>query len=192
MIKNFYIFRHGETDYNREKRTQGCRIDSDLNQTGVQQARNLIPRLLPLNLQIIYSSPLRRAVDTASIVAQALNLPVKIIPGLREGCYGDAEGLVEEEIAEQFPEVFKQWRSADNLMDIRFPNGESKREMQQRMFSVLEELLDVPYQNIGLASHGGSIRYLLMVFSSQMHHMPNTALFHIRYQDGSWSVENLS
>ena len=70
MRKDFYIFRHGETDYNAQKRWQGQGIDIDLNKTGLKQAEDLAEKMQHLGLEIIYSSPLKRARQTAEFVAK--------------------------------------------------------------------------------------------------------------------------
>lgn len=192
MIKHFYIFRHGETDYNLEKRWQGCGLNPDLNATGRQQAVALAQKLKPAKLEVVYSSPLRRAVQTAEVIAAAENIPLELIPNLREGCFGEAEGMLRDEIAAKWPELFTKWYngngSAADDLNLRFPGGESKAEMQSRMLSVLNQLLLSPYQRIGIASHGSSIRYLLMHFGYPPHKMANTALFHLIWDNGCWTL----
>ncbi len=189
MRKDFYIFRHGETDYNKEHRWQGCSIDAELNDTGRAQAATLISKLKNVGLEIIYSSPLKRAKETAEIVAKDLKLPVEFIGDLREGCFGEAEGMLKDEISRKFPVIFEKWYNGSDDLDVGFPQGETKRQMQQRMQNVLSGLLSKEYKTIGLASHGSSIRYLLTSLSVPPHHMPNVALFHIVYDNGVWSVE---
>lgn len=191
MRKDFYIFRHGETDYNLEKRWQGCGIDTDLNETGICQAKALVEKLASKNLEIIYSSALKRALKTAEIIADSLNLEVKVIKDLREGSFGESEGLRKEEAALKYPEIFNLWydEKADHL-DVAFPGGETKRQMQQRMLGVLEGLLKTRESVIGIASHGSSIRYLLLGFGKILGRLTNTALFHVVYEDGEWRVED--
>lgn len=188
MRKDFYIFRHGQTDYNLEKRWQGSSIDSELNATGMEQAQALVPVLQDCGLEIIFTSGLKRAHKTAEIVAENLGLEVIVINNLREGCFGDAEGMIKSDIAQVYPDVFEQWYSLEDDMDVRFPNGESKYEMSERMLGVLSELLESDYNTIGIASHGSSIRYLLMGLGYKLKTMPNTALFHVVYEDGNWQV----
>ena len=99
MRKDFYIFRHGETDYNKEKRWQGSGIDAELNENGMKQAEKLIENLVGKNVQIIYSSGLRRAIKTAEIVAAELGVETKIITDLHEGNLGQTEGMLKSEVA---------------------------------------------------------------------------------------------
>ena len=191
MRKVFYIFRHGETDYNTVRRWQGCGIDIPLNANGVRQAEELAPRLADKGLQIIYSSPLKRAHQTAEIVAAKLGLEVKIKEGLIEGCLGQTEGLLKSEVAVKFPEIYAQWYDSQNDMNIAFPGGETKNQIQQRMYAVFAELLQTSEEVIGIASHSAAIRYFLMKFGHKPHTMKNTALFRLEYEDGAWSLAEL-
>ena len=90
---DFYIFRHGETDINKQKRWQGSGTDVDLNETGRVQAACLFDKLKDKKLEIIYSSPLIRAYHTAQIAAKPLGIEVVKFPDLRECHYGVAEGI---------------------------------------------------------------------------------------------------
>ena len=78
MKKDFYLFRHGQTDMNAAGRWQGRGIDLPLNETGREQARELAAALTPAALEVVFSSPLKRAVQTAQIVAEILRIPVQI------------------------------------------------------------------------------------------------------------------
>lgn len=190
MRKDFYIFRHGQTNYNLEKRWQGCGIDTELNDEGIAQAKGLINKLADSGIEIIYSSALKRAVKTAEIVAEAMGLEVKKIENLREGCFGDAEGMIKSDVAVKYPEIYNAWYDdVCDHWDVAFPGGETKKEMQMRMLSVLEGLLNSKEEIIGIASHGSSIRYLLLGFGLRVGRMENTALYHVVYENGKWSVE---
>ena len=188
MRKDFYIFRHGETDYNREQRIQGCGLDAPLNEVGIAQAEELAKKLMPLGIEHIYASNLKRALQTAQICAGHLGVAVDVIPELREGCFGELEGMLKTEVAVKYAEIHKDWNSPVDDMNVRFPGGESKQEMQDRMFAVISSLLSSPFQIIGIASHGSSIRYLLYKFGLSPHRMPNTALYHVVCEDGNWRL----
>lgn len=191
MRKVFYLFRHGETNYNLEKRWQGCGVDSLLNQTGIKQAEELAEKIQNLGIEIIYSSELKRALQTGTVAAAKLGVELKTMPDLREGCFGEAEGLLRDEVERKFPDVFKAWYSPENDMNMGFPGGETKQEMQDRMCAVLQNLLNAPEKIIGISSHSSSIRYLLMKFGLPPHKMPNTTLFKVVYDNGSWTAEQI-
>ncbi|MBE6452260.1 MAG: histidine phosphatase family protein [Alphaproteobacteria bacterium] len=191
MYKIFYLFRHGETNYNIEKRWQGCSIDAPLNDNGMAQARLLADKLQDLGIKELYSSRLKRAVQTAGIVSEKLNVPINYITDLREGNLGQAEGRIYSDVEQMFPDIFQAWYSPENDMNISFPDGETKQQMQDRMFNVFQRLLKSDADIVGVCSHGSSIRYLLMKFGIMPHRMPNTALYKIIYDSGQWSAEKL-
>lgn len=189
MRKVFYIFRHGETDYNKERRWQGCGVNLDLNENGRRQAYELAQRLKGKGLQIIYSSPLKRALQTAEIIAAEIGVRVEAIPALREGCLGETEGMLKSEVEVKYPEIFAEWYSDKNDMNIAFPGGETKNQIQQRMYAAVEPLLETKEAIIGISSHSAAIRYFLMKFGHKPHRMKNTALFRLEYQDGAWNLQ---
>lgn len=189
MRKDFYVFRHGETDYNKQGRWQGCGINYPLNDTGVKQAELLADKVKNLGLEVIYSSPLIRAVQTAQAVADKLGLEVRTLPELTEGCLGVCEGMLKDDIAAQYPKLWEDWYSDNMDMETRWPDGESKQEMQQRMFNGFEKMLSAKENIIGVASHSGSMRYFFLAFGYGPHKMPNTALYHLIWQDSVWTFE---
>jgi probable phosphoglycerate mutase len=191
MHKDFYIFRHGETDENLAGRWQGNGVDFPLNATGVSQAEILAKKICDLGIEIIYSSPLKRAQQTANIVASKLNIDVKIMPEFTEGCLGVCEGMLKSDISLKYPDLWGKWYDDNIDMSVRWPGGESKQEMQDRMFKGITKLMNIPQSTIGIASHSGSMRYFLLAFGYGPHKMPNTALFHLIYDDGVWDLEEI-
>ena len=109
MRKDFYVFRHGETELNRQKRWQGSGTDCDLNAAGVRQAEELLEKFRGKKLEVIFSSPLIRARHTAEVVAGGLGLPVIVRENLRECFYGEAEGQPIADLAESCPEILNNW-----------------------------------------------------------------------------------
>lgn len=189
MRKDFYIFRHGETDYNKQGRWQGCSIDLPLNETGKLQAEALAQKVKNLGLEVVYSSPLIRAQQTAQAVAAINGVQVKTLPELIEGCVGICEGMLRSEVEKEHPDIWAEWYGDAMVMSTRWPGGESKLEIQQRMFKAFEEMLKAPESVIGVASHGGAMRYFLLAFGYGPHKMPNTVLFHLIWQDGKWTLD---
>jgi probable phosphoglycerate mutase len=92
----FYFLRHGETEFNRLKLIAGS-TDIELNETGRAQAQAAVGLVQPLGIGNIASSGLRRARDTAAIVAQALRVPHAVLPGLAERNWGALEGKPQAE-----------------------------------------------------------------------------------------------
>lgn len=165
-LKNLYVIRHGETDWNRDKRFQGS-TDIALNQAGRDQAQALSSRLALLNIGAVYSSSLSRALETAQIATKDLGLPIFQDDRLRETKVGDAEGLTFEEMEKRFTENgIERWRSYDERdLDFAYPNGESKRQMMFRAKSVfLEIALNSNSENVAIFSHGMIMRGLTFCF----------------------------
>jgi phosphoserine phosphatase len=149
-----YLARHGESDWNVERRWQG-HADRPLTERGREQARALAERLEGVELEAIYASDLRRAWETADTVAHARGLEVVRLPELREVDVGSWSGLTRDECAARFPEAFERWRAGGSGWD----DGESYEEMAERIVTALSALAaHHPDGSILVVSHGGPIR----------------------------------
>lgn len=178
-----FLFRHGETDWNREGRLQG-KTDTPLNATGLAQAEALAERLRGRRLDAIVSSDLTRALTTARIVAEALGVPLATDEGLRETGVGQAEGMIWEDAKARFGgELTERWYSEGNTA---FPGGETGHETLARGLAALRRFTAAhPYPRIGVSTHGAMLRQLVR------HALPpgappvrahNTALFILAYE----------
>lgn len=164
--KNLFLIRHGETDWNRSKRFQG-RTDIPLNEEGRSQALGLCPLMIELKIDLVVSSSLSRAHETALIAIQDIKLPIQKDDRLQETNIGDAEGLTLEEITEKFgPGYIERWRSYEERdLDFKYPNGESKRQMMVRIRdAVLDIAQNNSNQNIAVFAHGMVMRALTFAF----------------------------
>lgn len=151
------LIRHGETDWNVEKRLQGHR-DIDLNREGVRQVAALGRALLNEPLDAIFSSDLKRALGTAQGIAIPRGMNIQLSTGLRERCFGAFEGLIHPEISARFPEDYAAWKRRD--IDARYPQGElhaeTLREFSTRAIAAIMELASTPgYRKIAVVTHGG-------------------------------------
>jgi 2,3-bisphosphoglycerate-dependent phosphoglycerate mutase len=157
--RTLFLFRHGETDWNREGRLQG-HTDTPLNAMGLAQAEALSARLRPHRLEAMVSSDLARAWTTARIVAEALGVPLIREPGLREANIGAAEGLLWAEVKSRFgEELSRRWFTDD---DAAFPGGETGYATRMRGLAALRRLAgEVPHRRIGLSTHGAMVRQLM-------------------------------
>jgi broad specificity phosphatase PhoE len=191
MRKDFYLFRHGETDYNVQKRWQGQSVDTPLNATGLTQANRLADYMKNINLEIIYSSPLQRASQTAKIVASHHpHIQVCLLSELTESSLGACEGLHCDEVQKLYPDIWQRWYGETTITDTRWPQGESKNEIQARMYQALEKMLKVKESIIGVSSHSGIMRQFLVTLGRHPNNkLPNTVLFHIVYDNGQWLLD---
>jgi len=151
------LIRHGETAWNAERRLQG-HLDISLNAEGERQARLLASALAAEPLDLIVSSDLQRARQTAQAVATLRGMPLHVEPGLRERCYGGFEGLLYSEIEQRFPAEFAAWQARD--VDAILPSGkncgESFRQFYERATRAILGLAQAyPGRNIAMVAHGG-------------------------------------
>jgi broad specificity phosphatase PhoE len=145
------LVRHGETDWNLQRRLQG-HADTPLNDRGREQARDLAAELADEPIDAVYSSDLVRAHETARIVAEVHGLDVTAIDDLRERHFGTWEGLSDDEIHARFPEA-----ATGALGD-----GETREEMARRVFDALQRIADShPGGRVLVVSHGGPLRAVL-------------------------------
>jgi glucosyl-3-phosphoglycerate phosphatase len=126
------VWRHGQTDYNTERRFQG-QSDVPLNDVGRQQAAEAAGYLATLGPSAIFSSDLSRASATAGALARLTGLPVQLDKDLRERSGGLWEGLTETEIRERFPVEQATWTP---------PEGESATAVADRASAALERIAD--------------------------------------------------
>ena len=139
MVKVILV-RHGETDWNRARRIQGGNSDTQLNQRGWQQVESLALRLKQEKIQAIYSSPLQRAQDTARAIAGYHQLSVETELSLREIEVGELEGVSIAEMGKHLSQLLIRYSQGEELPKI--PGGESLTEVQQRVWSTVQRLVD--------------------------------------------------
>jgi broad specificity phosphatase PhoE len=153
-VTTILLARHGETDWNREGRFQGW-ADPPLNATGRAQAVDLSVALMAEELAAVYSSPLRRACETAEIVAASRDLEPVRVDALREVDVGSWSGLTREEIEQRFPEQYTRWLDYDQGWE----DGETYEQMAERVVGALLELAaEHDGERILAVTHGGPMR----------------------------------
>lgn len=143
--------RHGETDWNLERRVQG-HADRPLNETGRTQAEALADDLAGTTLDAVYSSDLGRALETARIVGRRLGLPVTALPALRERHFGTWEGLTDSEVLARFPQA----------REGPWGDGETTDEMSERVLGALRRIAtEHPGGTVLVVGHVGPLRAML-------------------------------
>jgi 2,3-bisphosphoglycerate-dependent phosphoglycerate mutase len=181
--RTLFLFRHGETDWNRAGRLQG-QTDTPLNATGLAQAEALAHRLRPHRLDVVLSSDLSRALTTGRIVADALGVPLTIDLGLRETSVGAAEGMIWADAKARFGEELTERWYRDN--DAAFPGGESGIATLTRGLAALRRFAAAhAYRHIGVSTHGAMLRQLVrhaLPPDSPPVRAPNAALFVLYYE----------
>lgn len=153
------LVRHGQTDWNLEGRYQG-QSDVPLNAAGRVQAQLAADRLEGTHLDAIYASDLRRASETAEIIAARLGLPVKFDPRLREINQGEWEGQLVAEIQQKYTDLWHQ--RGEDALALRPPGGETVGEVAGRVTTALTEIAaQNPRGTLLIVSHGLALATVL-------------------------------
>jgi len=148
-----YVTRHGETDFNVQKRYCGS-TDIPLNQRGIEQAKQLSEKLNEINFNIIVASSLIRAKQTAEIINEYRNIPLILLDGFKERNLGVYEGLTHEEIKEEYPSFWG--RKCTRELDDAPTNGETIRQFDERITKALLKLeKEYSEKSVLLVTHGG-------------------------------------
>ena len=156
MPTTIVLARHGETDWNRQGRFQG-QSDPPLNELGREQARQLAEQLSGERFAALYTSPLRRALETAQVVAARLGLSVEPIQELQEIDVGSWSGLTRDEVAGRFPAAYRRWLE----FVAGWHDGETYDELAERVVPAVLRLANRhPGDRVLVVTHGGPIRVL--------------------------------
>jgi len=150
-----YLVRHGESVSNLEGRVQG-QADVELSALGREQARRMAAwsrRVAEEGVAEIWSSPLRRARETAAEIAAAIGFPVQVEPLLAELHAGIFQGHLWADLEERFPAEVARWRSGD--VDYAIPGGESRAGLAARGREALERLAGRGGRGRIVVAHGG-------------------------------------
>ncbi len=145
------LVRHGQTAWNQDLRIQGCRSDTELSQTGREQADRVASWLAKQNIDAAYSSPLKRALHTAETIARACHVEVRITPDLREIDAGELEGLPGDQMG-QHAQFWAEWMKGNTA--LRLPGGESLDDLQQRAWQAILEIAERhPSETVVVTGH---------------------------------------
>ena len=150
-----YIIRHGQTDWNKEGRIQG-KTDIELNEEGIEQAKEAARILEDYPIDIIVSSTLKRAKKTAEIINEAKNAPIMFDKALEERGFGDFEGKIRKEIHD---EILDSGILSNYSLNKEYKGVETIRSLCDRVWGLIDELKDgYKDKNILLVTHGGVTR----------------------------------
>lgn len=160
MVTNLYLVRHGETDWNKENRCQGI-TNTELNQVGLRQAEALAKRLQNENIDCVYSSELNRAIKTAAIISEELNLDFKKEACLNEINFGNWQGEIFDELAEIDGYSYDEWINTPHL--ARFPGEGNLINVKKRTMKRVNDIIqENKGKNILMVSHGAILKVILL------------------------------
>lgn len=158
-MSKVYIVRHGESLWNLEHRLQGGQ-DPALSEGGYWQAARVAEALMGLGLAAVYSSPLRRASDTARVIAGALGVPLHVHADLREMSLGAWEGMPLRDLLAREEKAYRAWLAAP--ADCSPPGGERMGAFAERVMAALSEIREkYSGQDTALVTHGVVARVLV-------------------------------
>jgi probable phosphoglycerate mutase len=193
-VTEFLLIRHGETDWNRALRFQG-QIDVSLNDMGFTQARRLAQHLRDSEWDTatqLHSSDLTRAMQTAQQLCTAKRV-LQAQTGLREQGFGIFEGKSVEELKQDLPDLWAQWRCFQ--ADFELPGGESTRRFHARILSHLTELAEQHrHERLVIVTHGGVLDMVwrtvhqLDLNGYRQCQIPNAGMNHVVWEDGRWRI----
>ena len=154
-----YMIRHGETDWNKKRKLQG-QVDIPLNEFGKLLAKETAPALADVPFAVCYTSPLKRAAETARLVLGDREVPIVLDKRIQEMSFGEFEGLCCREEGWNIPDP--GFRNFFNAPEVYQPpkGGESFEEVRARLNNFLEELYqkeDLQDKNVLLSTHGAAL-----------------------------------
>lgn len=154
-----YIIRHGQTDWNVEGKIQG-RQDIPLNDMGRRQARALADGMKSRPVAAVYSSPQKRAMETAEAIAGPLGLTVKAVPQLMEIGYGDWEGRSAEDILTTDRELYESWWQ--HPATVAPPGGETLNQVDERCRQAWDIIRAGMKGDTAVVAHGGTLAHFIV------------------------------
>lgn len=193
MIRELYIIRHGETDFNLQGIVQGRGVNPSLNDTGRQQAELFYDRYKDESFDAVYTSSLRRTHESvASFISNGITW--EQFPDLDEISWGVFEGKrASTGFKSLYRELIENWNAGK--LDEKAPAGESPLEVQQRQLRFIRFLLAQPHKKILVCMHGRAMRIFLPTLLNQSllkmdefpHH--NLTLYKLNYTDHRFAIE---
>ena len=193
MRTRLIFVRHAEAEGNKERRFHGW-TDSSITERGHLQAQRVAERLKDMDIDILYSSSLKRTMETAGYISKIKGLPILQTDELKEINGGDWEDLSWNELQERWPEAYETWDNSPHKH--RMPNGESMEEFQDRLVAEVMQIIDRNIgKNICIVTHGTAIRALICHFRActlqemiNVAWCDNTALTIMDYEDGVFTT----
>jgi len=186
------IIRHGETAWNAEHRVQG-QLDIPLNDTGLKQAQAVGRALKGERFDVVYSSDLARARQTAAPIAQLLGAELVLDKDLRERHYGIFERLTYAEVKVRYPEDYARFEAHDP--DFAFRTGESLKDFSARSIAVISKIAKQhPDQSILVFTHGGVLDQFYRhvtgtpLSTQRGFGIPNAGLNRVEYSPAGWQI----
>lgn len=155
-MTKLYLVRHGETEWNANNKVQGT-MDTALNDVGIRQAELVAKKLVKENIDLIYTSSLKRAKTTAMKIGEAANLEVNELHNFREICLGPWQGLTLDEIREKYEDHYRIYRETPS--EFNMPGAETFFQVTERFCNAINNIItEHKDRKIVIVSHGAAIK----------------------------------
>jgi broad specificity phosphatase PhoE len=185
MRTKIYLVRHGQTDWNKDRRVQGW-TDIKLNKEGVKEAKKIGEYFKDKVIHAIYSSPLKRALQTAKEIARHKKYSIHKVDEFREGRFGIFEGVRYEDVVKH--KDFREGLEKQGHFHYRPPQGESYGDIYERVSEKLDKIVEGHRdEQILIVTHGGVVRSIAHKIGLITHdlvreiHIPNAKPFVFQY-----------
>ena len=195
VVKQLYFIRHGQTEWNAIKRMQG-QWNSNLNETGREQADVNGRFLASQNIESLFVSPLDRTQQTAKIINRHINLPITLDDRIMEWDCGDWSGYMYAEVQVKWAEEWDALQA--DRFNYRGPNCENYPDMIERSVPFLEEIQKRTENNIAIVSHGMIGRVMVAQLlglnenDTLNFHQSNDVIFRVTLQENSVEVSHFA
>jgi probable phosphoglycerate mutase len=184
-MREIYLVRHGETELNKKELFRG-RMNVPLNGQGRQQAQSVASALSSVRLKAVYSSPLKRATETAEPLAAQNSLAVTVLEGLNDVDCGDWEGRSVQEVREIYPDLYAIWEATPHRLTL--PGGESLGTLRRRAYRDFRAIASsIGDGAAAIVSHRIVLKVLIMAVLG----LPNSRFWQIRQDNGAISLIQL-
>jgi len=159
-MTEIYLIRHGETEWNKTERFRGL-SDISLNTKGKKQAESVGRALSQSAFEVIYTSPMRRSVETAQLIAGSRKgIKVVEVQALKDLDCGQWEGMSLEEVASKHPELYNLWETQPHK--VRIPGGESLAMVKTRAMDAIREMVELHEGSLVVVTHRVVTKIILM------------------------------
>ncbi len=187
-MKALFLIRHAQSEFNEKGIFQG-KLDSDLTPLGFVQARLVANSLREEDLDMVITSPQRRAYKTAQTISDVLGIPLIEDERIREMSFGELEGKEFIRVAQEYGDTISLWLT--DPVKNPLPTQEPMESFRERIEDFLSELMSKREKNLAVVAHGGSLQALVCLATglglSNMWkvHMDNTGISLLRQKEGS-------
>lgn len=191
-MKELYIIRHGETDFNRQGIVQGSGVNSSLNENGRLQALKFFQKYKNIPFDYVYTSTLKRTQESVQhFINQGITWRVR--GELREIGWGIHEGKkATKESAEQYKDLINKWKNGN--LEAKLEKGESAASMVSRLNKFITEIKNTDFNRALICSHGRTLRCLMCLLNNddlremENYHHWNTSLYVVELKDDIFKI----